>query len=131
MDAELVQEMVKSGATALAGLMAKAAWGQASSRVARMFGRGDRDEEATAELEVIRAEVLEAGDDREVLADQTAALRNRLRALFRENPEAVDELREIMREFTPQGAMRVHNVIRDSTVNSDIVIQSGTTDARF
>ncbi|MGW2372565.1 hypothetical protein [Kitasatospora sp. NPDC001683] len=133
MDAELVQEMVKSGATALAGLMAKAAWGQASSRIATMFGRGERDEEASAELEAIRAEVLEAGDDREVLADQTAALRNRLRALFRENPEAITELREIIKEFDPQEAVRigkVHNVIENSTINSDIVIQSGITNQR-
>ncbi|MER7844855.1 hypothetical protein ABTZ03_13045 [Kitasatospora sp. NPDC096077] len=133
MDAELVQEMVKSGATALAGLMAKAAWGQASSRVARMFGRGERDEEATAELEVIRAEVLEAGDNQEVLADQTAALRNRLRALFRENPEAIDELRDILGEFSPQETTRIgtiHNEVSKSTIRGN-VIQTGTGNARF
>ncbi|MBD0695581.1 hypothetical protein [Streptomyces sp. CBMA123] len=134
MEAEIVQQMVTSGASSLAGLMATAAWQQVSSRVSRMFGRGEEDEATGAELEEIRAEVLEAGDDREALADQTAVLRARLRRLFRENPAAVAELRDLLAEFAPQEATRigsVHNVIRDSTVNSDIVIQAGTTNQRF
>lgn len=132
MDAELVQEMVRSGATSVAGLMATAAWNQASSRIARLFGRGERDEEASAELEVIRAEVLEAGDDQDILADQAAALRNRLRALFRTNPEAAEELFGILQEFLPgqfhkttDGTFIVNIISGSSTVNSDLVIQAG------
>ncbi|MFG2906530.1 hypothetical protein ACGF13_15870 [Kitasatospora sp. NPDC048286] len=133
MDAELVQEMLRSGATSVAGLMATAAWNQASSRIARLLGRGERDEEASAELEVIRAEVLEAGGDEEVLADQAAAVRNRLRALFRANPEAAEELFEILQEFLPgqfhkePGGTYIINIISGSTtVNSDLVIQAGS-----
>ncbi|MFB7128793.1 hypothetical protein DR950_13795 [Kitasatospora xanthocidica] len=132
MDAELVQEMVRSGATSVAGLMATAAWNQASSRIARLFGRGERDEEASAELEVIRAEVLEADGDEEVLADQAAALRNRLRALFRTNPQAAEELFDILREFlpgqfekAPGGTYIINTISGSSTVNSDLVIQAG------
>ncbi|MFH9351031.1 hypothetical protein [Kitasatospora sp. NPDC017646] len=132
MEAEIVQQMVTSGASSLAGLMATAAWQQVSSRVSRMFGRGEEDEAASTELEEIRAEVLEAGDDRGALADQTAVLRARLRRLFREHPDAADELREILREFAPQErTVKVHNVIRDSTVNSDMVIQTGTMNQRL
>ncbi|MER7584212.1 hypothetical protein [Kitasatospora sp. NPDC097691] len=133
MDGELVQEMVRSGATSVAGLMATAAWNQASSRIARLFGRGERDAEASTELEVIRAEVLEAGGDEEILADQTAALRNRLRALFRDNPQAADELFDILAEFAPEqfsrdpGGTYIINVISgSSTVTGDLVIQAGT-----
>ncbi|MFE4975428.1 hypothetical protein ACFRAR_25415 [Kitasatospora sp. NPDC056651] len=118
MDAGLVQEMVRSGATSVAGLMATAAWNQASSRIARLFGRGERDEEASAELEVIRAEVLEAGGDEEVLADQAAALRNRLRALFRENPQAAEELREILAEFMPKPPQQVVHNTYNQTINN-------------
>ncbi|MET8542888.1 hypothetical protein ABZW03_19870 [Kitasatospora sp. NPDC004799] len=132
MDAELVQEMVRSGATSVASLMATAAWNQASSRFARLFGRGERDEEAGAELELIRAEVLEADGDEEVLADQAAALRNRLRALFRAEPEAAEELFQILEEFLPgqfhkdAGGTFIINIISgSSTVNSDLVIQAG------
>ncbi|MFJ6379127.1 hypothetical protein ACIQI7_03810 [Kitasatospora sp. NPDC092039] len=131
MDAELVQEMVRSGATSVAGLMATAAWNQASSRFARLFGRGERDEEAGAELELIRAEVLEADGDEEVLADQAAALRNRLRALFRAEPEAAEELFEILEEFAPGrfskvgGTYIINTIDGNSTVNSDLVIQAG------
>ncbi|MFE3502817.1 hypothetical protein [Kitasatospora sp. NPDC059160] len=128
MEAEIVQQMVTSGASSLAGLMATAAWQQVSSRVSRMFGRGAEDEATSTELEVIRAEVLEAGDDEEALADQTAVLRTRLRRLFREHPEAAGELREILAEFTqdsPAPAVTVyHNELRDMTVNGN-VIQSG------
>ncbi|MEU9043335.1 MULTISPECIES: hypothetical protein [unclassified Kitasatospora] len=132
MDTELVQEMVRSGATSVAGLMATAAWNQASSRIARLFGRGERDEQASAELEVIRAEVLEADGDQEVLADQAAAIRNRLRALFRENPQAAEELFEILSEFAPErfsksagGTYIINTIDGNSTVNSDLVIQAG------
>ncbi|WP_316520294.1 hypothetical protein [Kitasatospora brasiliensis] len=118
MDTELVQEMVRSGATSVAGLMATAAWNQAGSRIARLFGRGERDEEASAELEVIRAEVLEAGDDDEVLADQAAALRNRLRALFRENPQAAEELQEILAEFAPKPPQQVAHETYNQTINN-------------
>ncbi|MFB7909019.1 hypothetical protein ACFC1T_21550 [Kitasatospora sp. NPDC056076] len=127
MEAEIVQQMVTSGASSLAGLMATAAWQQVSSRVSRMFGRGTEDEATSTELEVIRAEVLEAGDDEESLADQTAVLRTRLRRLFREHPEAAGELREILAEFTPQqepGSTYVYNTI--SGGNNGDVIQAGT-----
>ncbi|GAB7186158.1 hypothetical protein ATKI12_5989 [Kitasatospora sp. Ki12] len=130
MDTELVQEMVRSGATSVAGLMATAAWNQASSRIARVFGRGDRDEEASAELEVIRAEVLEADGDQEVLADQAAAIRNRLRALFRENPQAAEELFDILSDFAPgqfsktSSGTYIINVIENGTYNES-VIQAG------
>ncbi|MEV7022854.1 hypothetical protein [Kitasatospora sp. NPDC093558] len=127
MDAELVQEMVKSGATALAGLMAKAAWGQASSRIARLFGRGERDQAAGTDLETIRAGVLDAGDDEEALNDQTAVLRTRLRTLFRDNPEAVEELRALLKEFAPEEpgqAGSVQNMIGGNATIHGKVIQA-------
>ncbi|MEU8516319.1 hypothetical protein AB0C76_32770 [Kitasatospora sp. NPDC048722] len=128
MEAEIVQQMVTSGASSLAGLMATAAWQQVSSRVSRMFGRGEEDEATTAELEVIRAEVVEAGDDEDALADQTAALRVRLRRLFRDHPEAADELRAIIEEFTQDShapaSTVYHNKLKDMTVHGN-VIQAG------
>ncbi|MEU4114677.1 hypothetical protein AB0F71_09325 [Kitasatospora sp. NPDC028055] len=126
MEAEIVQQMVTSGASSLAGLMATAAWQQVSSRVSRMFGRGEEDEATSAELEVIRAEVVEAGDDEDALADQTAVLRTRLRRLFREHPEAAEELREILAEFTPRqepGSTYIYNTVSGGSNGN--VIQAG------
>ncbi|MFE6051677.1 hypothetical protein ACFQ6N_13010 [Kitasatospora sp. NPDC056446] len=131
MEAEVVQQMVTSGASSLAGLMATAAWQQVSSRVGRLFGRGREDEAADAELELIRAEVVEAGDDRDALADPTAVLRTRLRRLFREDPAAADELFEILAEFDPERFRKqagttyvINNTIENGT-HSGTTIQAG------
>ncbi|MDH6708035.1 hypothetical protein P3T27_004772 [Kitasatospora sp. MAA19] len=129
MEAEIVQQMVTSGATSLATLMATAAWEQVSSRIARLFGRGEGDEQAGAELEAVRTGLLEAGEDQEARDDQTAVLRTRLRTLFRESPEAVDELRRILDELAPQVPTQpgtVHNEISGTATIHGKVVQAHT-----
>ncbi|MFJ6136340.1 hypothetical protein [Kitasatospora sp. NPDC092286] len=130
MEAEIVQQLVTSGATTVVGLMATEAWTQVRSRLATLLGRGRDVAEVSAELEVIRGEVVEADGDDEVLADHAAELRGRLRRMIRQNPEAAAELRSILDEFAPatrtgEGAA-VHNVISGGTVHDGTVVQAHT-----
>ncbi|MFE6872826.1 hypothetical protein ACFVFS_40645 [Kitasatospora sp. NPDC057692] len=99
MEAEIAQ-LVTSGATTVVGLMATEAWTQLRSRLAGLLGRGRDAEEVSAELEEIRVEVVRAGGDTELIDDQTAELRNRIRRTLREDPQAAVELRSILVEFT-------------------------------
>ncbi|KJY33524.1 hypothetical protein [Streptomyces sp. NRRL S-495] len=122
MEAEIAQ-LVTTGATTVVGLMATEAWTQARSRLAALFGRGRDAEEVSAELEEIRVEVVRADGDAELVGDQTAELRNRLRRLLRQDPRAAAELEALLREFAPRqrpGAT-VHNEIHNGTFNESVV----------
>ncbi|MFD9064077.1 hypothetical protein ACFVZ3_21435 [Kitasatospora purpeofusca] len=126
MEAEIAQ-LVTTGATTVVGLMATEAWTQARSRLAALFGRGRNAEEVSAELEEIRVEVVRADGDAELVGDQAAELRNRLRRLLREDPRAAEELESLLREFAPraqQPGTTVHNEIHNGTFNES-VFQAG------
>ncbi len=129
MEAEIAQ-LVTTGATTVVGLMATEAWTQLRSRLAGLFGRGRDTEEVSAELEEIRVEVVRADGDTELIGDQAAELRNRLRRLFRENPGAVAELRAVLAEFSPEppepAGRSVHNTFSGGTMSGGILIQAGT-----
>nr|BEK64836.1 hypothetical protein KPHV_20630 [Kitasatospora purpeofusca] len=127
MEAEIAQ-LVTTGATTVVGLMATEAWTQARSRLAALFGRSRNAEEVSAELEEIRVEVVRADGDAELVGDQAAELRNRLRRLLREDPRAAEELESLLREFAPraqQPGTTVHNEISHGTIHGS-VIQAGT-----
>ncbi|MCX4684601.1 hypothetical protein OG401_09805 [Kitasatospora purpeofusca] len=126
MEAEIAQ-LVTTGATTVVGLMATEAWTQARSRLAALFGRGRNAEEVSAELEEIRVEVVRADGDAELVGDQAAELRNRLRRLLREDPRAAEELESLLREFAPrqQSGATVHNEISHGTIHGSVV-QAGT-----
>ncbi|WP_406196700.1 hypothetical protein OH807_10325 [Kitasatospora sp. NBC_01560] len=102
MAAELVQQVVTTGATTVVGLMATEAWTQVRSRLAVLFGRGRDTEQVAAELEGIRVEVVRADGDAEPVGDHTAELRGRIRRLVRQDPGAAAELQAILAEFGPQ-----------------------------
>ncbi|WP_405003821.1 hypothetical protein OHV13_05075 [Kitasatospora purpeofusca] len=131
MEAEIAQ-LVTTGATTVVGLMATEAWTQARSRLAALFGRGRDAEEVSAELEEIRVEVVRADGDAELVGDQAAELRNRLRRLLRQDPQAAEELADLLREFTPRqrSGTAVHNEIHNGTYN-ETVIQAGRSQITY
>ncbi|MFF2658689.1 hypothetical protein ACFVUH_15105 [Kitasatospora sp. NPDC058032] len=114
MEAEIAQ-LVTTGATTVVGLMATEAWTQVRSRLAGLLGRGRDAEEVSAELEEIRVEVVRADGDEELVGDQTAELRNRIRRLLRQDPQAAEELRTLLEEFTPR---QPQSVVINHTVNT-------------
>ncbi|MFJ4797763.1 hypothetical protein [Kitasatospora purpeofusca] len=124
MEAEIAQ-LVTTGATTVVGLMATEAWTQARSRLAALFGRGRNAEEVSAELEEIRVEVVRADGDAELVGDQAAELRNRLRRLLREDPRAAEELESLLREFAPRaqqpGTTAYYQTINNGTFNESVV----------
>ncbi|KOV30784.1 hypothetical protein ADK60_16110 [Streptomyces sp. XY431] len=107
--------------------MATEAWTQARSRLAALFGRGRDAEEVSAELEEIRVEVVRADGDAELVGDQAAELRNRLRRLLRQDPRAAAELEALLREFTPrqQSGGSVYNQTVNHGTITESVIQAG------
>ncbi|MFB7473305.1 hypothetical protein [Kitasatospora sp. NPDC056184] len=126
MEAEIAQ-LVTTGATTVVGLMATEAWTQLRSRLAGLLGRGRDAEEVSAELEEIRVEVVRADGDTELVGDQTAELRNRIRRLLRQEPDAAGELRALLEEFTPRQPRQVvitHtvNTIDHGTVNGTVIM---------
>ncbi|NBM21214.1 hypothetical protein, partial [Streptomyces sp. GC420] len=103
MDAELAA-LAASGATTLVGLMVSETWTQTRDRVARFFARGAGEGPAEEELGASRAELVaarEAGDEL-AAADVEAGWRMRLRHLLRADPEAAEELRELLAELGPE-----------------------------
>ncbi|MFJ4097774.1 hypothetical protein ACIPYS_39955 [Kitasatospora sp. NPDC089913] len=128
MEAEIAQ-LVTTGATTVVGLMATEAWTQLRSRLAGLLGRGRDAEEVSAELEEIRVEVVRADGDAELVGDQAAELRNRIRRALRQDPQAAAELAALLREFAPrqQPGLTVHNEIRGGTFNESVV-QAGRAD---
>ncbi|MFE2111511.1 hypothetical protein ACFXAF_37395 [Kitasatospora sp. NPDC059463] len=128
MEAEIAQ-LVTTGATTVVGLMATEAWTQVRSRLAGLLGRGRDTSEVSAELEEIRVEVVRADGDEELVGDQAAELRNRIRRLLRQDPQAAAELRDLLEEFTPRQPQsvvvnNVANTVSHSTVHGS-VIQTG------
>ncbi|MET8702652.1 hypothetical protein ABZW10_27890 [Kitasatospora sp. NPDC004723] len=131
MEAEIAQ-LVTTGATTVVGLMATEAWTQVRSRLAGLLGRGRDTEEVSAELEEIRVEVVRADGDEELVGDQTAELRNRIRRLLRQDPGAAVELRAALDEFAPKQpeptGRSVQNTFSGGTMSGGILIQAGTVE---
>ncbi|KQV22881.1 hypothetical protein ASE03_08990 [Kitasatospora sp. Root187] len=97
---------------ALVQAMTTDAWQAVRGQVAALFGRGGREEEVTAELEIVREEVTADGDE-------LAAL-TWLRRTLRANPEFAAELRELLVDTSPRTGLppqgpRVSNQITGET----------------
>ncbi|MEX3099795.1 MULTISPECIES: hypothetical protein [unclassified Streptomyces] len=121
MEAELVA-LAGTGATTIVGLMATEAWDQVRQRVVRLFARGG-DGSANAmddELTASRTALVAAPE--EETADVTASVRMRLRRLLAENPEAAEELRLLVEEFTPAQNNSVRNTISGGTFNGPVLM---------
>ncbi|MBV6698365.1 hypothetical protein [Kitasatospora aureofaciens] len=128
MEAEIVQ-LAASGASALLGLMVNEAWSQVKPRFARLFGQG-REEDVAEELEETRTELVEAREDGEsATRGAQAEWERRLRRALRD-PEAVTQLRAILKEFTPetpeQAPGSVHNEISGNATVHGKVVQAHT-----
>ncbi|MFM9611135.1 hypothetical protein [Streptomyces niveiscabiei] len=121
MEAELVA-LAGTGATTIVGLMATEAWDQVRQRVVRLFARGgDGGADAMdGELTASRTALVAAPE--EETADVTASVRMRLRRLLAENPEAAEELRLLVEEFTPAQNNSVRNTISGGTFNGPVLM---------
>ncbi|MGQ4726704.1 hypothetical protein ACUN3E_03495 [Streptomyces sp. Ju416(a)] len=126
MEAELTA-LAASGATTFVGLMATEAWTQVRGRLTRFLGRGENDEVIDAELEESRAELTaaRADSDEETAADIEAEWRARLRRTLRANPEAADQLRDLLEELVllqPAGhTVSVTNTISGGTQHGPVL----------
>ncbi|MER5863702.1 hypothetical protein [Kitasatospora sp. NPDC002040] len=110
MDAELVA----AATGALVQAMTTDAWSTVRGQVARLFGRGGREEEVAAELETVREEVTADGD--EVAA--VAWLRRALRA----DPGFAAELRSLLDELEPSRTSGgTTNVISGGTFHGKVI----------
>ncbi|KND35554.1 hypothetical protein [Streptomyces acidiscabies] len=119
MEAELVA-LAGTGATTIVGLMATEAWDQVRQRVVRLFTRGGDANAMDDELTASRTALVAAPE--EETADVTASVRMRLRRLLAENPEAAEELRLFIEEFTPAQNNSVRNTISGGTFNGPVLM---------
>ncbi|WP_407987157.1 hypothetical protein [Kitasatospora sp. CMC57] len=90
---------------ALVQAMTTDAWRAVRGQVAALLGRGGREDEVTAELEVVREEATADGDEVAALAW--------LRRTLRANPEFAAELRELLlgsADLPQQGARVVNHI---------------------
>ena len=115
-------ELATSGATTLVGLMVTDAWTQARDRVVALFGRA-RAEDLTAQLEVVRGEIVAGGDATEATSELAPKLRRALAA----EPDVADELLALLAELTPQAAEpgSFRNTINGGTFHGTVV-QAGS-----
>ncbi len=126
MEAELTA--LAASATAFVGLMVTEAWTQARGRVARFLARGEDVDVIDAELEESREELIAArrNGDEDGAADVAAEWRIRLRRALRDNPEAAEELRELLDELAPRPTGTTvsinHNTINDGTYNGPVIM---------
>ncbi|MFB7665389.1 hypothetical protein ACFC1R_15795 [Kitasatospora sp. NPDC056138] len=119
MEAEIAA-LATSGATTLVGLMATELWTQARGRFAALFGR-DRATEIAEELDEVREDLRSTGNGTAAAAEWARRLRRALAA----DPEAAEELRDLLAEFGPAAEPgSVRNVINGGTYRG-IVVQSG------
>ncbi|MDT9687789.1 hypothetical protein Q5762_05375 [Streptomyces sp. P9(2023)] len=137
MEAELVA-LATAGATALVQQMVGDGWGSARTRVAAFFARrfGADEESVGAELEIAREELLDAerSDDEQAASDARAEAlaewRARMRRSLRDDPEAADELRQILAELTGEGGSGAPTVKVSNNVSAEVhhatVVQAGT-----
>ncbi|KJK55705.1 hypothetical protein UK12_27115 [Saccharothrix sp. ST-888] len=115
--------LATSGATTLVGLMATELWTQARGRFAALFGR-DRATEIAEELDEVREDLRSTGDGTAAAAEWARRLRRALAA----DPEAAEELRDLLAEFGPAADRgSISNVINGGTFNGTVV-QSGRID---
>jgi hypothetical protein len=97
---EVLAALAMSAASRLVAAMVDDGWQETKARVVRWLGRGDPEEESRQEtrLERAREEVVEgAGQDADqVQKRQAAAWQTRFEDLLEDEPEAANELRELM-----------------------------------
>jgi hypothetical protein len=126
MEAELTA-LAASGATTLVGLMVTESWTQARDRVARFFGRGSDGTSAEEELRLSREELVAAREsgDEAAEADIEAGWRMRMRRALQANPQAAEELRQLLAELTPEAerepAVVVHNSISGGVQHGPVI----------
>ena len=105
MGPELVA-LASTAASTLVAAMTTDVWRLVRSRLGRLLGRGDpRGESAVLEAmdEDARA-VADAGGESGVAGELTGQWTGRLRDLLRMDPEAAEQLRELVAELTAPGA---------------------------
>jgi uncharacterized protein involved in exopolysaccharide biosynthesis len=106
MEAEIAA-LASSGATTLVGLMVSDSWAQAKARVVKLFGHrsAEQAEAISAELGLAQVELMSAAGraDESTAADLEAEWRSRFRRLLASDPQAVADLKQLLKELSPEG----------------------------
>ncbi|MEV3856305.1 hypothetical protein AB0J38_18515 [Streptomyces sp. NPDC050095] len=131
MDPELTA-LATASATALVTQMTTDAWTRIRDRFAQVLSREQGREEAAVvgELEQARDEVVAARGDEDEIAEARSEWQRRMRRALVANPEAADDLREILAELAPPEARQgdtytITNHMRGGDGNSGVVMQVG------
>lgn len=126
MEAELAA-LAASGASTLVGLMVTDTWEQARDRLTRFFARGGDEEPVEEELGLSRRELVVArqSGDEDVEADIEAGWRTRMRRALQADPQAAEELRQLLAELAPEAghepSVSVHNVISGGVQHGPVI----------
>ncbi|MFI9169697.1 NB-ARC domain-containing protein [Streptomyces lincolnensis] len=112
MEAELAA-LAASGATALVGVIVSESWERAKSGLVRFFGRRGSAEAADEELRSQREELgrASAAGDADAQERVRARLRQRLEGIFLEDPEAAEELAQLLAAQAPDTSRTFVNLV--------------------
>ena len=126
MEAELAM-LVGTGATTVVGLMVTDTWDQVKQRLMGLFNRDDETAAVDRELNESRNALIAASgtpDEEGLTTDITALVRLRLRRLLEQDPDAVNEIRLLIEEFTSatggDATCSVHNSITGGTQHGPV-----------
>jgi hypothetical protein len=134
MDAELTA-LTQTAGTTFVTLLATDAWQLVRDRIARLWQRRQpyRAEAVVAELAVSREEVLvaqAAGDD-ETLGELCVQWQGRVRRLLAAEPEAIAELRDLLRDLGPSTPGEPPSVTQYGTASGHARIYQAGRDQRI
>jgi len=128
MPSELV-ELAQSGANTLVGAVATQTWSTARTGFLHLFHRGGRHELAERRLDDTSGDIERASDAERgrVRAELATAWQTRLRDLLEEHPEAVAELRELLRTLGADGAKTVNTANVTASGEAHVSVAPGGT----
>ncbi|GAA0387622.1 hypothetical protein GCM10009530_43350 [Microbispora corallina] len=128
--------IVVAAGTAVVSAMATSAWETARDGVVALWRRAhpDKAEQAGAELEVVRAEVVQARRDGDADTEQALAgeWQSKLQRLVRTEPALADEVRRLLEEYlmpalAADEQTRVRSIIQtaNATGRHNTIYQAG------
>ncbi|GAA2647314.1 hypothetical protein [Streptomyces lunalinharesii] len=120
MDAELTS-FAQAAGTTLVTLMTTEAWQHARDSFTRMWQRWqpERAQDISRALDVSQEEVLRAhsADDQEMLGELRMQWVGYLRRLLLSDPEAIEDLRTLLSEFSPHADASAPSVTQHGTAS--------------
>jgi hypothetical protein len=129
LSAELVQ-LAQTAATTLVGAAATQTWNTTRTGFLRLFHRGGRHDLAERRLDDTSGEIERAADPAErdrVRAELVSAWQTRLGDLLEEHPEAVTELRDLLRTLGADETKNVHTTNVTAYDQATVSVSHGGT----